>query len=61
MYVQVSYYCQGCMESKLFRFGNKGLPAESLRFQIETKGFVCPSCGFKIQNIQPENYTLTED
>jgi DNA-directed RNA polymerase subunit RPC12/RpoP len=61
MYVELSYYCPKCKERKKGRFGNKGLPAESLRFQIEVSGLKCPACGAKIPPVHPEDYYIIED
>lgn len=60
MFAEITYYCDRCLELKVARIGNKGLPAESLKFQIEISGITCPSCGYKIINILPDNYKIFE-
>lgn len=60
MFAEIRYYCHKCNEHKLARIGNAGLPAESLRFQIEISGINCPSCGNKINNISPQDYIILE-
>lgn len=61
MYAQVHYTCPKCQEFKIMRLGNKGLPEESLRFQIEIQGIRCPSCGTQVQSIPKEDYKIIAD
>ncbi|MEW5821852.1 MAG: hypothetical protein AB1782_16780 [Cyanobacteriota bacterium] len=61
MYLEVLYYCPKCLEQKISRFGNKGLPEVSLRFQAEIQGIHCPTCGFHINNITTANYRIIDD
>jgi competence CoiA-like predicted nuclease len=61
MYAQIRYYCPACNEHKEVRIGNKGLPEESLRFQIELKGIICPACGYQLNCIHREQYFIVEE
>jgi len=60
MFIEISYYCPKCGENKLIRLGNEDIPIETLKFDAEIKGFLCPACGIKITGIEPKDYKILE-
>lgn len=61
MYAEVRFFCHTCNEHKLVRFGNQGLPASSIMFQIEIQGVTCPACGYHAFGLTDRDYYLIED